>query len=164
MRKSLIVYAAQILRCASFYEWVRATARKTAFVGTGASAPRPDKCDAGLSRTGRNHGNHLVQPPCGMAQRRTLSAIFSVLNHPPQPERAKTDHLGKIPDPLCGAVWQGGRPRSDHPLLSRCTEIDRWVQLGRWAKRRGEIPATEAERRPADRGGVVGLPNIPGGT
>ncbi len=28
--------------------WVRATARKTAFVWAGASAPCPDKCDAGF--------------------------------------------------------------------------------------------------------------------
>ena len=54
-----IVYATQFLkdcpllqnvpnRANTAVKWVRAAARKTAFVWTGASAPCPDKCDAGL--------------------------------------------------------------------------------------------------------------------
>jgi len=53
---------------------------------------------------------------------------FSSFHHLGQPTGGKTDHLWKIPDPRCGAVWWAGGRVSDHLPLS-CTFFDPPVHL-----------------------------------
>jgi len=63
-----------------------------------------------------------LKPPspatCGICQQCGFSSVLSYSDHLPQPQRAKTDHLTKSPDPLCGAVFTARRGACDPRALS----------------------------------------------
>jgi len=72
--------------------------------------------------------NHLEGSPCRMVKSSGFFSVLFISDHLPQPEGGKTDHLWKVPDPLCGAVWFGRGRQSDPRLLSR-TFFDPSVHL-----------------------------------
>ncbi len=72
--------------------------------------------------------NHLRGSPCGSLKHCGFLSVLFASDHLPQPEGGKTDHLRKVPDPLCGAVFVGRGAQNDPRPLS-CYNFDPSVHL-----------------------------------